>query len=327
MIKLLSDTSSIPNYHFDQTLRSNSFSKNQSHASLTDCINMITIESNPNDLINKEEKYKELNLPIKINNWSESIFQYFPISVNETQSPVNTKKLAKSSSMMSLKHQSLYSSEVKTPKCEYTPVTVKRSELSRTQRKQPLNNMEKSDLLDYNISTVLSKLKSISTNEHAQSHSIQKRKYSKSCCNIEDPEPTSSFISYKKNKYSKIKEKSWIKKNPDLKNYSESKSKPSDNKFLSYLNSVKKELNLELMQEREVDLDKIEYISINQNMSDKETCEKETVDAPEESYDEIIQHSIHSSNISDSYQSFSTINQERSECMVINQAQIYWLHP
>lgn len=53
-IKLFKQSSRVPEYQFDTNLKSNSFIKASSQIAMTDCINMITFESNQNELLHSD---------------------------------------------------------------------------------------------------------------------------------------------------------------------------------------------------------------------------------------------------------------------------------
>lgn len=181
--------------------------------------------------------------------------------------------MGKSSSMASLKLSTLKScnSESKTTNEEYTPITDNKCvNLCRTQRKENTNRPV--DLLDYNISSVLSKLKSISS--CSSQKTLPKKKYARSCCSTiegEKTESTSSFISYQKNKYSVSKQGNLNKSPVLIKSPTINREiNVKENNFLNYLNSVQTP-QVETAFNNVFELDKEIDNSSGNNVSDKET--------------------------------------------------------
>lgn len=312
-LKLLSNTQNIQKYEFDSDLKSNSFANRTNHAKLADWINMISVETNYNEL-----KYS--HTPAPISQTPSSFFDYEKLKANNKniRATPKLKLMGKSSSMVSLKCKEveLCRSETK-PEFYQTPIAKKKE--PKFHQTLPKDNSSSCHLtsLDQNISAVLQKLKTISS--RGTEKKANKRGNARSWWSTIDGERTdsvSSFISYKKNKYSVTRQPE-VKKSDDKENKSiEIATVKAENKFADYINNIK---NSSIRPKTVIEItENHDIILSNQGTSEGETCEKDT-DEGHESEGYIAENSLHSSNVTDSYQSFSTMQQERSECMDIHE--------
>jgi hypothetical protein len=256
--------------------------------------------------------------PILIKQKPTSFFDYDKLRTENNNDKTPNNLIGKSSSMVSLKWQTvnMCQSEIKT-RSKQTPINLKKqTKVPKTQTKDTCKTSQTS-VLDQNILTVLEKLKNMSFKGTEKKKKI--RTHARSWWSTVDGEKTdsvSSFISYKKNKYSVGKLPDAKKSENTQKQLIEFTNIKIEDRFLDYISHIKKSSKtpktiIDMTQNHDV-------ILTNPCSSERETCSKDT-DEGHESEGYIAEQSIHSSNFSDSYQSFSTMERERSECMDTNE--------
>jgi Txe/YoeB family toxin of Txe-Axe toxin-antitoxin module len=300
-IKLLSNTANIQEYEFDNDLKSDSFSNRNNQVRLADWIKMMSVETN----FNYSQK-------------PTSFFDYDKLRTENNNDKTPHNLIGKSSSMVSLKCQTvnMCQSEVKIRSNQTPMILKKQTKVPKTQTKDTRSRSQTSSL-DQNISTVLEKLKNMSFKGTEKKEKIRTHAHSWwSTVDVEKTDSVSSFISYEKNKYS-VARPSDAKKSEDIQRQSiEFTNIKIEDRFLDYISHIKNSSKtpktvIDMTQNHDV-------ILTNPGTSERETCSKET-DEGHESEGYIAEQSIHSSNFSDSYQSFSTMERERSECMDTNE--------
>ncbi|CAI2358879.1 unnamed protein product [Moneuplotes crassus] len=333
-------------YEFDQELQSDSCKSKKTMSKLMDCINMISLDLRGNEK-KSEDSSSKFQTPVIIPHTPNSLFDYgTTMSMGKTDESrdIHPIPFRKSLSISSIKKKSETERAQRrdTNKEKLQKFTRENFRLTKCKKKEPQVNLE--GILDKSLTTVIKKLK-----KSSMSHEDNPRKLkynTRSMCSNYDrgrADRVNSFISYTKNKYSATRSSN--KDNPcedkapfcDLSNLNNTiKETDEDSVKKSQLNEGKPHIKeIEVRISSNVDMGSLEFTlegdtprtptgSYFNKPKTANTSEKENIDVKEhnessESGVHLCDKSLHSSNITESYQSLSTIQRERSDCFDTNE--------